>query len=544
MDWANQPFPFRCYSDTATIDLMHGDDQTGPSFFDLYTNNITPQPVNDSTISQFFYYSMALSAWKKIPGGDAWPLRVNPSSGNLHPTESYLVGCLQAHGSETGGSENASQIGCGVYHYNPLRHQLEQRRSLDLAAWQKIARQIPADGFLVGLSSIFWRETWKYGERGFRYANHDVGHALAALTIAAACFGWESQLIDSLTTEQTSIMLGCHEQQGVEAEHADCILAIFPRTESSSKARLQLHFDAEFLDSLRGTKCLGTVNQLSRSHHDWPIVEETALACRKRESNRHISAAEKDGENPCRSGRASEMATSSQKIYFPTLSKTAYQIIRQRRSAVEMDGATTLEDRLFFGILQRLRPDINPLPFNTLPGKANIALFIFVHRVETLPPGLYVLVREDSHLEQLKSLVPKDFIWRRPMRCPDNLAFYLLAEGNMEEQAQIISCHQEIASRGVFSLGMVARFDSLIREKGAYFYPRLFWEAGMIGQQLYLEAEAAGLRGTGIGCYFDDVMHQLLGIRDRSWQSLYHFTVGGPEIDTRLQTLAAYHHLT
>ena len=49
----------------------------------------------------------------------------------------------------------------------------------------------------------------------------------------------------------------------------------------------------------------------------------------------------------------------------------------------------------------------------------------------------------------------------------------------------------------------------------------------MLGQVLYLEAEAAGVRSTGIGCFFDDEMHALLGIHDYSWQSLYHFTVGG-----------------
>ncbi|MCK7581941.1 MAG: hypothetical protein MZV65_44195 [Chromatiales bacterium] len=62
----------------------------------------------------------------------------------------------------------------------------------------------------------------------------------------------------------------------------------------------------------------------------------------------------------------------------------------------------------------------------------------------------------------------------------------------------------------------------------------------MIGQALYLEAEAAGVRGTGIGCFFDDEMHRLLGLRDRTWQSLYHFTVGGAVDDPRLTTLPPY----
>jgi hypothetical protein len=60
---------------------------------------------------------------------------------------------------------------------------------------------------------------------------------------------------------------------------------------------------------------------------------------------------------------------------------------------------------------------------------------------------------------------------------------------------------------------------------------------------LYLEAEAAGSRATGIGCYFDDACHDLLGLKGDEFQSLYHFTVGGPVEDERLQTIAAYAHL-
>ena len=57
---------------------------------------------------------------------------------------------------------------------------------------------------------------------------------------------------------------------------------------------------------------------------------------------------------------------------------------------------------------------------------------------------------------------------------------------------------------------------------------------------LYLEAEAAGLRGTGIGCFFDDEVHRVLGLEDKSWQSLYHFTVGGAVDDERLRSAEPY----
>jgi hypothetical protein len=57
---------------------------------------------------------------------------------------------------------------------------------------------------------------------------------------------------------------------------------------------------------------------------------------------------------------------------------------------------------------------------------------------------------------------------------------------------------------------------------------------------LYLEAEAFCLRGTGIGCFFDDPMHELLGLSDLKYQSIYHFTLGGNVNDPRLTTLPPY----
>ena len=84
---------------------------------------------------------------------------------------------------------------------------------------------------------------------------------------------------------------------------------------------------------------------------------------------------------------------------------------------------------------------------------------------------------------------------------------------------------------------MIAEYESSLGYYGPWFYPRLYWEAGIIGQLLYLEAEAAGIRSTGIGCFFDDPMHDFLGLEDSKYQDLYHFTVGGAVEDTRLHTI-------
>ncbi len=134
------------------------------------------------------------------------------------------------------------------------------------------------------------------------------------------------------------------------------------------------------------------------------------------------------------------------------------------------------------------------------------------------------------------------FLWEKPEGTPDHLGLYLRKERNFEVDATMMSCNKSIAGDGAFSLGMITKFRGNI-EKEPSSYRRLFWETGMIGQVLYLEAEAHSERGRGIGCFFDDMVHELLGLSDNRYQSLYHFTVGGPIEDKRIKTLSPYHHL-
>jgi len=133
-----------------------------------------------------------------------------------------------------------------------------------------------------------------------------------------------------------------------------------------------------------------------------------------------------------------------------------------------------------------------------------------------------------------------ELTWTIAPGCPDDLPLYRLLEGDARKLAVQVSCHQDIAGDSAYSFGMLAEFEGRLRERGAWWYPRLFWESGLLGQVLYLEAEAAGVRATGIGCFFDDPVHEITALRGLSLQSLYHFTIGGPVEDGRLQTLPAY----
>jgi hypothetical protein len=270
---------------------------------------------------------------------------------------------------------------------------------------------------------------------------------------------------------------------------------------------------------------------LSPKHSaDWPVIDLVARATLREAMSIDEDFSGLPSENelfaaPIRSG-----------------SFTAEKVILGRRSAVSMDGATAITAGTFFRMLARLVPTRNSraIPWDALPWRPRIHLGLFVHRVNDLQPGLYALARDPAKIDALRQAMIPEFLWRRPVACPRGLPLYLLKEGDCRALATSVSCGQDIAGDGTFSLGMIADYRDSLKTFGAAFYRNLFWEAGLVGQVLYLEAEEAGIRSTGMGCYFDDPVHEAFGISSPDWQSFYHFTVGGPVDDARLTTLPAY----
>lgn len=502
LHWASQPDPFRRYAGAPRELLPLLADSLTSLYRDcFYPHRPGAQTLHRDTLAVLLELSLGLSAWKQFQGS-RWALRCNPSSGNLHPTEGYVV-CPDLQGL-TG----------GVYHYQSFDHCLEQRC--------ECAHLPLSGGFLIGLSSIHWREAWKYGERAFRYCQHDIGHALAAIRVAAAALGWQAQLLEHWGDDQIAAVLGLDRGEDfaqAEPEEPEVLVWVAPQNRSPVPA-------TALIAALQVANWRGKANTLSAEpQHDWPIIATVAEASRK----------------PATS-KIAKLKSAWPGLAASQCELDAATLIRRRRSVQACDGQTALSSAAFYRILDSLLPRTDTAPWDAWPYPPRIHLLLLVHRVTGLEPGLYLLAREVAAKAPLvRALQRADFDWRVPSDCPAHLPLSHLLSGDARQAAKVISCHQDIAADGAFSLGMLAAFDPVL-EQGAWQYRRLFWEAGMLGQMLYLEAEAAGIQGTGIGCYFDDAVHELFGIQDSQWQCLYHFTVGRGVPDSRLQTHPPYEH--
>ncbi len=532
LDWKNQPEAFRTFKGCTELELPLLVQPTRVLYKDLdHPEKIPSQPLSLNSIAQLLELSLGLSAWKQY-GDNRWALRCNPSSGNLHPTEAYVI------------IENCEAMSEGVYHYVSRDHILEQR-----CQFSHKKSILPDHSFLIGLSSIHWREAWKYGERAYRYCQLDVGHAIAAIRYAAATLGWQVDILTSASDKDIEILLGLDREAdfaAAEREFPDVMLLIKTQKNDFYDDSLLVKNGAlknstlkEIIAQSAKGQWFGQANVLSSQHlDDWPIISEASLAATKPETAEPLWPA------PVLPELISESYSD----------KPASTIIKQRRSAQDFEVNTGLTNKpllskqMLYRLLDLTLSRQGVPACDTIAWRPRIHLLIFIHQVEGLEPGLYCFLRTDDIENKFKSSLNQDYEWLKPDDCPEHLKLFRLMAGDAKEAAKTLSCHQDIASDGVISFGMIAEYELHLAKnmtQKPWLYRQLFWEAGLIGQVLYLEAESIGLRGTGIGCFFDDGVHDLMGLNEgnQAFQSLYHFTIGKALTDNRLQTLPPYAHL-
>ncbi|PHQ92695.1 MAG: nitroreductase [Sulfurimonas sp.] len=486
MDWATQPDPFRNYNGAEAIELPLAFENASPPYH-LLDSNLPAAPLIKESLSQLLQFSLGIAAHKES-GGSTWAVRCNASSGNLHPTETYLVLPPMMGNTQT-----------TITHYTPKNHGLETLCSLETSLWDTL----PKNSFLLGFSSITWREVWKYGERAFRYTQLDAGHAWQSLVVSAKMLGWKVTRLDSISDSDINTLFGIKQKNRLfEEENADMLFVVSPEDVDST-------IDISSLLENTPLVYAGIANKLSPTIQHWDIIPEIENAT----SQMQIA------QKPSKKSPPVREQTKDSK----------YVVLNRRSIHIMHKDYSQITKELFHTLLASV--------VGSLDSKENSAhLAIMVNRVEEYESGVYILVRNERDLQNLRTQMYDNFLWQET-KIPH---LYLLEKRDCEMASKSISCNQDIASDGAFSLGMLCNFSEQLGEYGAHRYKELYWECGMVGQELYLEATSLGLSGTGIGCFLDDMMHGMLGIKNNTFQILYHFTVGRGDVDSRIMTSPAY----
>ena len=496
-DWESQPSAYRRYYGAPivplewanTCDAASGGGGGASNAVDPVTYDVAAATQHDygatpsafdvpvarlrvASMSSLFLWSLANAAYKRGARGTVFHKRVNPSSGCLHPVECYLMlpsraaGQLQrsdaatATGAVGAGAGAGAGVGAGagtgatLFHYAPKAHVLEVRGSVSPEAWACVstAMGLPTEeacaapsgsgtiptttAGVVVLSLITWRQVWKYGERGFRYAHLDAGHAAAALALAAAALGWRIEWVHLPTptaadSDSNNVVLS--RLLGLpHVGRAEFATPLSARTDVSLEPELPtlvgvLWFGrcskrsepcslsdawrsvcsvakAMSTDSPSGnggdeSACVarhcefyGVPNRLSSRHTLWPLVEEATRRTHCDDRCAAASSVPGGGSSSVHTQPSpSAGATRRDRASFALPGRTmgCGSVVRARRSAYDFDdSASPMAAQVFAHTLQRM---CQSTMVTCLPHRHDIVALVYVLRVDGIKPGVYVL---------------------------------------------------------------------------------------------------------------------------------------------------------
>jgi SagB-type dehydrogenase family enzyme len=334
---------------------------------------------------------------------------------------------------------------------------------------------------VFALTSIVWREAWKYDERAYRYCLHDIGHAWQALALSARAIGCDS----------------------FAAGH-------FPDDEVAQLCRLNMDEWPMLIVSLHGKSIPvreadtdktvwfgGQANQLSKETVAHPLIDSIH------------SATKRSSSGTSRTSFAEPSPTGSGEIKLPSPASSTRsfgEVARMRRSALDFLGGR--QSMSLAELSAILAVTAQPLSAD-FAGARFIQLYLYVHRVDGLQPGVYRFWPERAELEQVKS-------------------------GDQRVAVAGLSLGQDLAGNACVTFSMIGDLDRAAGTYGDRGYRYAHFEAGAIGHRLYLAAETLGLGATGIGAFYDDEVHRHLNLVPNQGQVVYHFAIGYPVPDPRV----------
>ncbi|MBV8450842.1 MAG: SagB/ThcOx family dehydrogenase, partial [Deltaproteobacteria bacterium] len=212
LDWDTKPLLYKIYPDAAAISLPHDFNLSQAPALHAIVHEPSSQPearIGLENLTGLLFSAGGLTRKNRVDG-EEYHFRAVASAGALYPIEMYLAA------SDVDGLEPA------LYHFSPADLKLRLLRRGD---WRAFIANSAANRLelyktpaIVLLTSIFWRSTWKYRARAYRYCFWDAGMVLANLAAAASVEEIPVSLITNFVDEDIESLLGVDgRREGVVA---------------------------------------------------------------------------------------------------------------------------------------------------------------------------------------------------------------------------------------------------------------------------------------------------------------------------------------
>lgn len=482
LDWTNKPRAFKVYAKVSSTALPH--DFPHPRLGALASVTGVGSPnratsVNIETLAELLFFTGGITREMKFPGG-AYYMRAAPATGALYPIELYIV-CQGIEG-----------LGAGIYHFGPGDFSLTELRKSDYRAELSLAsgrnEEIATSPLTIAMTSLAWRNAWKYQARSYRHWFWDSGVMAANLLATAVSAGLPAKLVMSFDDAKVNLLLGLEE--GKEATVAlapiGTGLAAPPREQTRSQSKLNLE----------------TV-PLSARELQYPEVWRVHASS---------SLGEREASDWIEAGLAYHGKTISSGVSQYRLQLSCVEGVEDTlEEAILRRGSTrrfATKSISFSALSAILYSSSRGVPFDFLGGKESLlGIYLIVNAVEGLPSGAYFFDRERDAIEQLKV-------------------------GSFRKSSGYLCLEQPLFSDASVVIFLMADLQTILKHLGNRGYRAAQFEAGVVLGKIYLSAYAQRLGASG-STFYDDAVTDFVSPHAANMNAMVAVGVGIPDYVAR-----------
>jgi len=472
-DWQNQPDGFKNYQDLDKIALVDITEWSPENLSDLLDENRSPVPELEfdlKQLSRLIFLTHALTAKAKY-GGVEYYFRSIASAGALYPFELY-VGALDVAG-----------LAAGLYHHNVGTQTLVRLRSGNILTELTKGLQMegPSPVLAFFLTAIFFRSSWKYRDRSYRYDLLDTGHMAENLMLALNSVRATFKLFYDFDDNRLNDLLA------LDTDREVCLACalVWGKKQSVSDQISVLE---------QATADLKHASQCARVETDYPQIREFHLRSSALTQSADMKPLVLDHLGVKRElGRTIPVPAQ-----WPEKMNHAAAVF-SRRSSRNFVRAELNSDQLG-ALLKILCFNQRSIRNQNTRWDSTIAVGFIAGKINGLKSGFYLLDRENESICSISPTFP------------------------MEKMANACLDQKWLANCALHFL-FLTNLDLIEQTWGLRAYRYALLESGRLGQRLYLGATSMQLGCCGIGAFYDDEISELLGLNGQS-RLLYMVAVG------------------
>jgi SagB-type dehydrogenase family enzyme len=473
LDGGSEPDVFKTYAGLETISLREPTALPTDNLSVLVGRDLTgsePAEIDHDCLALILRLTHSLTAKARYGNVDFY-YRSVASAGALYPFEMYV------------GLSNVPGLDDGLYHHKVADQGLTLLRKGNvnsaLGGAVRTARDHPPT-LVFFLTSIFYRSSWKYRDRAYRYHLLDTGHLAEnlalALTASAVPFEFHYDFADEAVNNLLS----------VDEEREACLAIACAWSKRSGPS--------ESVDLAEPETPLAAASSVAAREVLYPYIQEVHLATSVVVEPLKEEARLLEGLGPIPGERSVIRGPGK----WPEVMDYSEAVFKRRsmRNFVREE----LTSDCMAALLRCLCSEPGCQAHSESTGCGVVSVGLLVGNVERIDPGFYLLDRQNE------SIGP-------------------VCRGQMMERLSRACLDQGWLANCAVHFLFLSNFDLVQQSRGLRGYRHALLSAGRLGQRLYLAATSMRLGCCGIGALYDGEAAELLGLNSQS-RLLYLLGVG------------------